>query len=75
MSKKPKYKRFATILKEQGYEGRPVPFLRQLLKKHKNVKEAAEDIGTTHATLYNQLAAHNLIVETKSMGIKSKEGE
>lgn len=70
-----KYKRFATILKEHGYEGRPVPFLRQLLKKHKSVQAAADAIGTTHATLYNQLAAYKLIPEHKGMRLKKGNGD
>jgi transcriptional regulator with PAS, ATPase and Fis domain len=70
-----KYKRFRTILKEAGYEDRPVEFLRELMERHRNVREAATAIGTTHETLYNQLEAHGLVVESKGVAVREKAKE
>ena len=68
-----KYKRFHTILKESGYEGRPVEFLQQLMARHSNVRDAADEIHTTHATLYDQLKKYGLAVEKRGLVLKPKE--
>ena len=43
------------------------------MARHSNVRDAADEIHTTHATLYDQLKKYGLAVEKRGLVLKPKE--